>query len=75
MSREELLIHDQGISVNRKHINNLLTEIYSTFSGENHFFMKSFLNLPKISTNLFIYLSIYLFIYLSIYLSIYQFFV
>ena len=28
MSPEEPLIHDQGISVHRKHINTLLTEIY-----------------------------------------------
>ena len=31
MSLEELLIHDQGISVNRQRINTLLTEIYETF--------------------------------------------
>ena len=31
MSLEELLIHDQGISVHRKRINTSLTEIYETF--------------------------------------------
>ena len=41
MSLEVLLIHDQGISVHRKHINILLTEIYQTFSGEDAYFMKS----------------------------------
>ena len=41
MSLEELPIRDQGISVHRKHINTLLTEIYKTFSGENPYFMKS----------------------------------
>ena len=33
MSLEELLIQDQGISVHRRRINNLLNEIYKTFSG------------------------------------------
>ena len=41
MSLEELQIRDQGISVHRKQINTLLTEIYETFSGENPYFMKS----------------------------------
>ena len=41
MSLEELLIHDQGISIHHTHINALLTEIYETFSEENPFFMKS----------------------------------
>ena len=41
MSLEEVLICDQGISVHRKQINTLLTEIYETFSGENPYFMKS----------------------------------
>ena len=41
MSLDELLIHEQGISVLRKHINTLLSEIYKTFSGENLYFMKS----------------------------------
>ena len=41
MSLEELLIHDQGISVHRKHINTLLTEIYKTFSGRSPYFVKS----------------------------------
>ena len=41
MSLEERLIRDQGISVHRKHINTLSTEIYKTFSGENPYFMKS----------------------------------
>ena len=41
MSLEELLIHDQGISVHRKHLNTLFTEIYKTFSGENPYVMKS----------------------------------
>ena len=40
MSLEELLIHDQGISVHRKHINTLFTEIYKTFSGENPYVIK-----------------------------------
>ena len=68
MSLEELLIHDQGISVHRRHINTLLTEIYKTFSGENPYFMKSIftkkdviynlrtsnlLTLPKINTKRF----------------------
>ena len=39
MSLEELLIHDQDISVHRKHIDILLTEIYKTFSGENPYFI------------------------------------
>ena len=39
MSLEELLIHDQDISVHRKHIDILLTEIYKTFSGENPHFI------------------------------------
>ena len=30
MSLEQLLIRDQGISVHRKQINTLLTEIYKT---------------------------------------------
>ena len=41
MSLEELLIHDRGISVHRKDINTLFTEIYKTFSEENPYFMKS----------------------------------
>ena len=41
MSLEEVLICDQGISVHRKQINTLLTEIYETFSEENPYFMKS----------------------------------
>ena len=41
MFLDELLIHDEGISVHRKHVNTLLTEIYKTFSGENLYFMKS----------------------------------
>ena len=41
MSLEELLIREQCISVHRKQINTLLTEIYETFSGENPYFMKS----------------------------------
>ena len=68
MSLEELLIHDKGISLHRKHINILLTEIYKTFSGENPCFMKSvfmkndviynfrtsnLLILPKINTKRF----------------------
>ena len=40
MSLEELLIHDQDITVYRKHKNTLLTEIYKTFSGKNSYFMK-----------------------------------
>ena len=68
MSLKELLIHNQGISVPRKHINTLLAEIYKTISGENPYFMKSiftkknviynlrtsnFLTLPKINTERF----------------------
>ena len=67
MSLEERLIRDQGISVHRKHINTLLTEIYKTFSGENPYFMKTIftkkdaiynlktsnLTLPKINTKRF----------------------
>ena len=41
MSLEELLIHDQGISVHRKRINTSLTEIYETFYGENPHFKKT----------------------------------
>ena len=41
MSLEELLNHDQGISVPRKHISTLSTEIHKTFSGDNPYFMKS----------------------------------
>ena len=68
MSLKELLIHDQGISVHRRHINILLTEIYKIFIGENPYFMKSIfakkdvlynlrtsnlLTLPKINTKRF----------------------
>ena len=68
MSLEELLIHGQGISVHRKHINTLLTKIYKTFSGENPYLIKSIftrkdviyylrtsnlLTLPKINTKRF----------------------
>ena len=68
MSLKELLIHNQGISVPRKHINTLLAEIYKTISGENPYFMKSiftkknviynlrtsnFLTLPEINTERF----------------------
>ena len=41
MSLEELLIHGRCISVHRKDINTLFTEIYKTFSEENPYFMKS----------------------------------
>ena len=41
MSLEGLVIHGQGISIHRRHINPLLTEICKTFSGENPYFMKS----------------------------------
>ena len=41
MSLVKPLIQDQGISVHRKHINTLWTEIYKTFSGENLYFTKS----------------------------------
>ena len=68
MSLEELLILDQGISVRRRHMNTLLTEIYKTFSGENPYFMKSIftkidaiynlrtsnlLTIPKVNTKRF----------------------
>ena len=52
MSLEGLLIHDQGISVHRKHINTLLTEIYKTFSGENPYFMKSIFTKKDVIYNL-----------------------
>ena len=52
MSLEELLIHDQGISIHRKHINTLLTEIHKTFSGENPYFMKSIFTKKDIIYNL-----------------------
>ena len=52
MSLEELIIHDQGISVHRKHINTLLTEIYKTFSGENPYFMKSIFTKKDVIHNL-----------------------
>ena len=45
MSLEKLLIHDQGITVDRKHNNTSLTEIYKAFSGKNPYFMES--NLTK----------------------------
>ena len=47
MSLEELLSLDQGISVHRKHVNTLLTEIYKTFSGGNPYFMKSIFTKKK----------------------------
>ena len=47
MSLEELLSLDQGISVHRKHVNTLLTEIYKTFSGGNLYFMKSIFTKKK----------------------------
>ena len=34
MSQNELLIHEQGISVYRKHINILSTELYKSFQGK-----------------------------------------
>ena len=52
MSLEELLIHDHGISVHRRHINHLLTEIYKTFSGENSYFMKSIFMTENVTYNL-----------------------
>ena len=52
MSLEELLIRDQGISVHRKHINTLLTEVYKTFSGENPYFMKSIFTKKDVIYNL-----------------------
>ena len=52
MSLEERLIRDQGISVHRKHINTLLTEIYKTFSGENPYFMKSIFTKKDVIYNL-----------------------
>ena len=52
MSLEELLIRDQGISVHRKHINTLLTEVYKTFSGENPYFMKSVFTKKDVTYNL-----------------------
>ena len=52
MSLEELLIHDQGISAHRKHINILLTEIYKRFSGENPYFMKSIFTKKDVIYNL-----------------------
>ena len=52
MSLEELLIRDQGISVHRKHINTLLTEVYKTFSGENPYFMKSVFTKKDVIYNL-----------------------
>ena len=52
MSLEELLIFDQGISVHRKQINTLLTEIYKTFSGENTYFMKSIFTKKDLIYNL-----------------------
>ena len=41
MPLEELLIHDQGISVHGKHIITSLIGIYKTFLGKNPYFMKS----------------------------------
>ena len=41
ISLDKLLIRDQSISVHRKQINTLLTEIYKRFSGKNPYFMKS----------------------------------
>ena len=52
MHLEVQLIHDQGISVHRKHINTLLTEIYKTFSGENLYFMKSIFTKKDVIYNL-----------------------
>ena len=52
MSLEELPIRDQGISVHRKQINTLLTEIYKTFSGENPYFMKSIFTKKDVIYNL-----------------------
>ena len=52
MSLEELLIHDQGISVHCRHINTLLTEIYKTFSGENPYFLKSIFKKKDVIYNL-----------------------
>ena len=52
MSLEELLIRDQGISVHRKHINTLLTEVYKTFSGENPYFLKSVFTKKDVIYNL-----------------------
>ena len=52
MSLEELLIHDQGISVHRKHMNTLLTEIYKVFSEENFYFMKGIFTKKDVMYNL-----------------------
>ena len=52
VSLEELLIHDQGISVHCRHINTLLTEIYKTFSGENPYFLKSIFKKKDVIYNL-----------------------
>ena len=43
MFQEELLNRDQGISVHRKQINTLLTEIYKKFFGRT----SKLLTLPK----------------------------
>ena len=52
MSLEELLIRDEGVSVHRKQINNLLTEMYKTFSGENSYFMESIFPEKDVISNL-----------------------
>ena len=52
MSLEDLLIHDQVISVHRKHINTFLAEIYKSFSGENHYFIKSIFTKKDVIYNL-----------------------
>ena len=52
MSLEELLIRDEGVSVHRKQINSLLTEMYKTFSGENSYFMKSIFPEKDVISNL-----------------------
>ena len=44
--------HDQGISVNRKHINTLLTEICKTFEGENPYLMKNTFTKKDVMYNL-----------------------
>ena len=76
MSLEGLVIHGQGISIHRRHINPLLTEICKTFSGENLYFMKStftrkglqsknnkLLTVPKINPKRF---GLYLLVFVSV---------
>ena len=52
ISLEELLIHDQVISVQSKHINALLIENYKTFSGENTYFTRSIFTKKDATYNL-----------------------